>query len=189
MRLAYLGIAETLPPAPADGGAARGVRSEAPCTQAAWPSSWSNCALSLQVVALRLRSSGRVGQAPLPEEQELDYAAKLNRALPPDIKVLGWTTVPEGFSARWGWTARHSSQLLAWSSGPGQRRGGNRSLPAQLSHASAAAHIHAQPLQVHGRLDAQELLCRRSAPASQGIADTDVTVLTCRAVQVLHPAP
>ena len=91
-----------------------------PCRQATWPSSCSKCALPLQVVALRLRSSGRVGQAPLPEDQEVDYAAKLNRALPPDIKVLGWTTVPEGFSARWGGTACHSSQLLPWSFGPGQ---------------------------------------------------------------------
>ena len=84
------------------------------------PAAGANCALPLQVIALRLRSCGRVGQAPLPEDQELDYAAKLNKALPPDIKVLGWTTVPEGFSARWGGTACHSSQLLAWSFGPGQ---------------------------------------------------------------------
>ena len=53
-----------------------------------------------QVVALRLRSAGRAGQPVLPEEQELDYPALLNRALPADIRVLGWTTAPEGFSAR-----------------------------------------------------------------------------------------
>ena len=73
------------------------------------PAAAANAPCHLQVVALRLRSSARVGQAPLPEEQELDYAAKLNRALPPDIKVLGWTTVPEGFSARWGGTACYGS--------------------------------------------------------------------------------
>lgn len=53
-----------------------------------------------QVVALQLRSAGRAGQSALPEEQEMDYPTLLNRALPDDIRVLGWTTAPEGFSAR-----------------------------------------------------------------------------------------
>ena len=53
-----------------------------------------------QVVALTLRSAGRSGQPPLSEEQEYDYPAILNRSLPPEIRVLGWTTVPEMFSAR-----------------------------------------------------------------------------------------
>ena len=35
----------------------------------------------------------------LPEE-EMDYAVLLNRALPSDIKVLGWTDVLPDFSAR-----------------------------------------------------------------------------------------
>lgn len=54
-----------------------------------------------QVVALLLRSAGRAGQAgPVPPEAELDYPAVLNRVLPQDIRVLGWTDVPEDFSAR-----------------------------------------------------------------------------------------
>jgi tRNA pseudouridine38/39 synthase len=53
-----------------------------------------------QVVALRLRSAGRAGQASVAEEAELDYPMLINRALPDDIRVLGWATAPEGFSAR-----------------------------------------------------------------------------------------
>lgn len=53
-----------------------------------------------QVVALNLRSGGLASQPELPLDQELDYAGTLNRALPPDIRVLGWAPVPEGFSAR-----------------------------------------------------------------------------------------
>lgn len=55
---------------------------------------------SLQVFALQLRSSAKQGMQ-LPEpEQELDYCTILNRVLPPDIKLLGWTPVTENFSAR-----------------------------------------------------------------------------------------
>lgn len=57
---------------------------------------------TLQVFALQLRSSAKKGtQLPEPE-QELEYCTILNRVLPPDIKVLGWTPVSENFSARWG---------------------------------------------------------------------------------------
>jgi tRNA pseudouridine38/39 synthase len=53
-----------------------------------------------QVVALLLRSSARAGEPPVEEENELDYPSLLNNVLPEDIRVLGWTTVPDGFSAR-----------------------------------------------------------------------------------------
>ena len=33
-------------------------------------------------------------------EEEMDYPLILNRALPQDIRVLGWTDVPGDFSAR-----------------------------------------------------------------------------------------
>jgi tRNA pseudouridine38/39 synthase len=57
-----------------------------------------------QVVALRVRSLARQGEASLEASEEMDYAVTLNRALPEDIRVLGWTPLPqgpEGFSARW----------------------------------------------------------------------------------------
>lgn len=57
------------------------------------------------VVALTLRSAGRVGGEPLCEDREYDYPALINRALPPEIRVMGWTTVPANFSARF--SARH----------------------------------------------------------------------------------
>lgn len=56
--------------------------------------------LGLQVISLRLRSGNKVGQAVLTEEQEMDYSSKMNKELPPDIRVLGWCTVPADFSAR-----------------------------------------------------------------------------------------
>ncbi|CAL8468632.1 g8172 [Coccomyxa elongata] len=53
-----------------------------------------------QVIALWLRSEAKTGEAPLSADEEMDYAVTLNRALPDDIRVLGWTPVPETFSAR-----------------------------------------------------------------------------------------
>jgi tRNA pseudouridine38/39 synthase len=53
-----------------------------------------------QIVALLLRSAGKNGEEPVPESREYDYPALLNRCLPPEIRVLGWSTIPESFSAR-----------------------------------------------------------------------------------------
>lgn len=53
-----------------------------------------------QVVALNLRSGGRVGNPPLSEDEEYDYPTLLNRVLPKEIRVLGWTTALPDFSAR-----------------------------------------------------------------------------------------
>lgn len=35
------------------------------------------------------------------DEDEYDYVGILNRALPEDIRVLGWCPVPPGFNARY----------------------------------------------------------------------------------------
>lgn len=49
---------------------------------------------------MKLRSGGKLGQ-PLPEPvDEIDYCTRLNRALPNDIRVLGWADVPNTFHAR-----------------------------------------------------------------------------------------
>lgn len=63
-----------------------------------------------QVVALKLRSNARA-ESPeeLPEDQEMDYPSIINKALPEDIRVLGWTTAREDFSARW---AQRPASLL-----------------------------------------------------------------------------
>lgn len=53
-----------------------------------------------QVIALTLRSCGKAGEPTVPEEKEIDYPNVLNRTLPPQIRVLGWTTVGPDFSAR-----------------------------------------------------------------------------------------
>ncbi|KAK9914986.1 hypothetical protein WJX75_003356 [Coccomyxa subellipsoidea] len=53
-----------------------------------------------QVVALWLRSGAKTGEPDLDVDEEMDYAVTLNRALPNDIRVLGWTLAPESFSAR-----------------------------------------------------------------------------------------
>lgn len=54
-------------------------------------------------MALLLRSAGRPGQPTPDPSAELDYPSILNRVLPADIRVLGWTDVPEDFSARCEW--------------------------------------------------------------------------------------
>ncbi len=53
-----------------------------------------------QVVALMLRSRGRAGEDELPPEKEMDYPGIINRSLPDEIRVMGWTTAPDDFSAR-----------------------------------------------------------------------------------------
>ena len=54
------------------------------------------------MVAMNLRSGAKLGQ-PLPApEDEIDYSTRLNRALPTDIRVLGWADVPNTFHARRG---------------------------------------------------------------------------------------
>ncbi len=56
--------------------------------------------LSSQVVALMLRSNAKADGPELPETEEIDYAKSLNRALPNEVRVLGWTTAPPDFNAR-----------------------------------------------------------------------------------------
>ncbi|KIZ05800.1 hypothetical protein MNEG_2154 [Monoraphidium neglectum] len=53
-----------------------------------------------QVLAIKLRSAARADEPPLPADEETDFAAIINRALPSDIRVLGWADVSDGFSAR-----------------------------------------------------------------------------------------
>lgn len=56
--------------------------------------------LQLQVIALKVRSNGKLTQPMLAPEHELDYAQSLNKGLPGDIRVLGWCNVSPNFSAR-----------------------------------------------------------------------------------------
>ena len=39
-------------------------------------------------------------------EDETDYLIVLNRSLPDDIRVMGWTDVPDDFSSRFSCTGR-----------------------------------------------------------------------------------
>lgn len=55
----------------------------------------------LQVVALLLRSSAKVGDPLPPWHQEHDFASMLNRVLPDSVRVLGWADVPQDFHARY----------------------------------------------------------------------------------------
>lgn len=55
---------------------------------------------------MNLRSAGRVDQEEIAEDKEMDYPRILNRALPPEIRVLGWAAAPPEFNARCGgWAA------------------------------------------------------------------------------------
>ncbi|KAG2446693.1 hypothetical protein HYH02_008259 [Chlamydomonas schloesseri] len=53
-----------------------------------------------QVVALQLRSSARVDEPEAELDQEFDYPRLINKALPPEVRILGWTPVPLDFNAR-----------------------------------------------------------------------------------------
>ena len=47
-----------------------------------------------------LRSGAKQGQPRPAPADEIDYSTRLNRALPPDIRVLGWADVANDFHAR-----------------------------------------------------------------------------------------
>jgi tRNA pseudouridine38/39 synthase len=70
-----------------------------------------------QVVALLLRSSGKAGEVAVAEEDEIDYPAILNRLLPSSIRVLGWTTAPTNFSARFSAEHREYKYFIVDSAG------------------------------------------------------------------------
>ncbi|GFR44474.1 hypothetical protein Agub_g5737, partial [Astrephomene gubernaculifera] len=53
-----------------------------------------------QVVALRLRSCARLDEPLPPPESEYDYPRLINKALPPEVRVLGWSPVAPEFNAR-----------------------------------------------------------------------------------------
>ena len=55
---------------------------------------------NMQVIALVVRSKAKLSQGALSPEEELDYPQSLNKGLPQDIRVLGWTDLRPGFSAR-----------------------------------------------------------------------------------------
>jgi len=71
-----------------------------------------------QVVSLQVRSNLLEGEGVIVPEgshahtrngdksRELPYMVMLNRNLPQDIRVTGWTTVPPGFSARFDCRSR-----------------------------------------------------------------------------------
>ncbi|GMH40430.1 hypothetical protein BSKO_08334 [Bryopsis sp. KO-2023] len=54
-----------------------------------------------QVVGLYLRSTAKVGEDEASVENEIDYPRVLNSAMPPEIRILGWSPVPETFDARY----------------------------------------------------------------------------------------
>lgn len=54
-----------------------------------------------QVIALRLRSSGRKDS-----DEPVNYAKVLNKQLPDDIRILDWAFVSDSFSARFSCSAR-----------------------------------------------------------------------------------
>jgi len=67
---------------------------------------------------MTVRSGAKKGQ-PLPAPAaEMDYCSRLNRALPPDIRVLGWTDVADDFHARFVGSRQHSGSIQAASAIP-----------------------------------------------------------------------
>ena len=58
-------------------------------------------------------------EATIPANEEMDYVSMLNRGLPPDIRVLGWTDVPEDFSARFSCSWRQYKYFFTFDPGFG----------------------------------------------------------------------
>lgn len=78
-----------------------------------------------QVVALLLRSKSKV-EDPLPrEDEELDYPQLINKNLPREIRVLGWTPVGEEFSARFSARYREYKYFIV-------NEGGRLDIPRML---------------------------------------------------------
>eukprot|EP00250_Pteridium_aquilinum_P034838 c818_g1_i1 orf=1-963(-) len=58
-------------------------------------------------VAAAIASRSEESQfAKIPDYEEIDYVGVLNRALPPDIRILGWCNVPYSFHARFSCLSR-----------------------------------------------------------------------------------
>lgn len=72
-----------------------------------------------QVVALEVRSKGLVGEGVVGEGGEYDYCQMLNSVMSENVRVLGWQTVGEEFSARFScdkrrykfWFVRREGEL------------------------------------------------------------------------------
>lgn len=63
-------------------------------------------------------------EATIPAHEEMDYVAMLNRGLPADVRVLGWTDVPEDFSARFSCSWRQYKYFFTFDPGSGSSSGG-----------------------------------------------------------------
>ncbi|KAG2489574.1 hypothetical protein HYH03_012022 [Edaphochlamys debaryana] len=92
-----------------------------------------------QVVALRLRSAARVDQPEAPLESELDYPRIINKALPPEVRVLGWTPAPEGFNARFSAQWRQYKYFIIQHHVPAAGANGQPPSGGDQSEAAASA--------------------------------------------------
>ena len=105
------------------------------------------CSVMPQVVALQVRSAARAGDPERSADAEMDFAAALNRALPDDIRVLGWAPVPEGFSARSACAHPCSGTCCLACMHPGDCGARMQCAPKRPYHCS-----HRRPLPLPGRV-------------------------------------
>lgn len=75
-----------------------------------------------QVIALKVRSSARAGEALPLQDKEINYPMMLNGVLPNDIRVIGWADAPPEFSARF--SAKHREYLYFFIDQPHSSDGG-----------------------------------------------------------------
>lgn len=66
-----------------------------------------------QVVALLIRSKALLGEQLPPAAKELDYPLLLNKVLPKDIQITGWTDIPTDFHARFTANAREYKYFIS----------------------------------------------------------------------------
>ncbi|GLC76345.1 hypothetical protein PLESTF_001769600 [Pleodorina starrii] len=115
-----------------------------------------------QVVALRLRSIARVDEPAAPLESEYDYPRLINKALPPEVRVLGWAPVDQDFNARFSAQYREYKYFIVQ-----QRLNGTTAAPtAPATTATAATAATAAGGGSHADAGA-------AAPGDHGAADAD----------------
>lgn len=59
-----------------------------------------------QVIALRMRSNLPKDGSVTTQIEEMDYCSMLNKSLPEDVRILGWSEVSDGFSSRFSAVSR-----------------------------------------------------------------------------------
>jgi tRNA pseudouridine38/39 synthase len=98
-----------------------------------------------QVIALKVRSSARAGEALPLQDKEINYPWMLNRVLPKEIRVTGWADVPPDFSARF--SAKHREYLYFFIDQPPPSSDGVRGASSSSSSSAPPQQLNIEAMQ------------------------------------------